>query len=101
MRNDFSQDHVDSVIEALALNHETAISVYGEGNERRLTGKNETSDINNFSYGNSDRSASIRIPAVGNYLEDRRPAANVNPYDALLNLTEVINTIEETVLTEA
>lgn len=101
MRENFSSEIVDSVIEALALNHETAISLYGQGNERRLTGNNETSSIDEFTYGKSDRSASIRIPAKGNYLEDRRPGANVNPYDAMLNLSQVVTNIEETVLTEA
>ena len=46
----------------------------------------ETQSINEFSYGVSDRGASIRIP-VGTVddgwkgrLEDRRPASNADPY---------------------
>ena len=63
-----------------------AIAVYGAHNEMRLTGKHETQSINKFSYGVSDRGASIRIPiaAVENkwkgWLEDRRPASNADPY---------------------
>ncbi len=63
-----------------------AIAVYGAHNEERLTGLHETQSINKFSYGVSDRGASIRIPiaAVENkwkgWLEDRRPASNANPY---------------------
>lgn len=55
------------------------------GNEERLTGKHETCDMNTFRSGVSDRGASIRIPLPvqlegKGYLEDRRPAANVDPY---------------------
>ncbi len=55
------------------------------GNELRLTGKHETCDINTFRSGVADRGASIRIPLPvqlqnKGYLEDRRPAANVDPY---------------------
>ena len=101
MRKEFETEYIDSMIEALALNHEKAISVYGHDNDKRLTGKNETSNIDEFTYGKSDRSASIRIPTTGNYLEDRRPGANIDPYEALLNLREVIQSTEESILTEA
>lgn len=52
---------------------------------RRLTGLHETSSINDFSAGVANRGASIRVPRqVGNdkrgYFEDRRPAANCDPY---------------------
>lgn len=44
----------------------------------------ETCDINTFRFGVADRGSSIRIPlpvqlAGKGYLEDRRPAANVDP----------------------
>ncbi len=62
------------------------IDVYGADNDQRLTGKHETQAIDTFSYGVSDRGASIRIP-VGTVedgwkgrLEDRRPASNADPY---------------------
>jgi len=62
------------------------IGVYGADNEQRLTGLHETQRIDEFSYGVSDRGASIRIP-VGTIedgwkgrLEDRRPASNADPY---------------------
>jgi hypothetical protein len=47
-------------------------------------GKHETCDINTFRFGVADRGSSIRIPlpvqlAGKGYLEDRRPAANVDP----------------------
>jgi glutamine synthetase len=45
----------------------------------------ETCSIHDFRYGVSDRGASVRIPmdtshAGKGYLEDRRPAANMDPY---------------------
>ena len=38
---------------------------------------------------------------TGNYIEDRRPAANIDPYEALLNLREVVQSVEESILTKA
>ena len=38
------------------------IEVYGADNHLRLTGKHETASIDDFTYGVSDRGASIRIP---------------------------------------
>ncbi len=62
------------------------IAVYGEFNDQRLTGLHETQSIHEFSFGISDRGASIRIP-IGTvesgwkgWLEDRRPASNADPY---------------------
>jgi len=72
-------------IKKLGDKHQDHIRAYGEGNERRLTGLHETASIDKFSYGVADRGASIRIPretdAKGcGYLEDRRPASNMDPY---------------------
>ena len=52
---------------------------------RRLTGLHETAPWNEYSYGVSDRGASVRIPwqvevEKKGYIEDRRPNANVDPY---------------------
>ena len=79
--------------------HIEFINDYGSSNELRLTGKFETADINTFSYGVSDRGASIRIPiGVVNdgwkgYMEDRRPASNADPYKITKLLSEIL--IEE------
>jgi glutamine synthetase len=62
------------------------IAVYGFDNDKRLTGKHETAAITDFSWGVSDRGASIRIPLIAvekgykGWLEDRRPASNGDPY---------------------
>jgi glutamine synthetase len=74
-------------------NLEKIIDVYGEGLERRLTGKHETCALKDFSYGTSDRGASIRIPwhvdrQGKGYLEDRRPNSNADPYKVAAYLLE-------------
>ncbi|MFV0526013.1 MAG: glutamine synthetase GlnII [Acidimicrobiales bacterium] len=58
---------------------------YGAGIEDRLTGAHETQRYDQFSYGVSDRGASVRIPwqvakEKKGYIEDRRPNANADPY---------------------
>ena len=98
MRNG-DMSHMYTVCERLSEGHAELMSsgAYGVGNERRLTGKHETSSIEEFSYGVSDRSASIRIPPVtvkndgAGYLEDRRPSANMDPY---LAYAAILNTIK-------
>ncbi len=64
---------------------EEHIAVYGHGIQDRLTGAHETQRYDQFSYGVSDRGASIRIPwqvakDQKGYIEDRRPNANADPY---------------------
>jgi len=71
--------------EALGKNAEEHIINYGPGVERRLTGLHETAPWTEFSYGVSNRGASVRIPwqvevEQKGYLEDRRPNSNCDPY---------------------
>jgi glutamine synthetase len=85
MRQDGGLAHIIEACKKLGLKHKEHIAVYGEGNERRLTGRHETASIHQFSYGVANRGASIRIPRQCNeegkgYLEDRRPASNSDPY---------------------
>ena len=60
--------------------------MYGDDNQKRLTGIHETSSMSSFSFGVGNRNASFRIPtstmhARGKgYIEDRRPASNIDPY---------------------
>lgn len=86
MRTAGSEDVFNKICEQFGKNIDRHISVYGADNDQRLTGKHETQSIDQFSYGVSDRGASIRIP-VGTVedgwkgrLEDRRPASNADPY---------------------
>lgn len=70
------------------MTHKEDIKYLGEDNHLRLSGKFETSSIEEFSFGIGDRGASIRIPRLVaskgyGYFEDRRPASNLNPYEAI------------------
>lgn len=99
MRQDGGMDAIEAAIEKLSKRHEVHIRAYdpagGEYNRERLSGSLETSDINSFSWGIADRGASVRVPlAVAGdgkgYLEDRRPASNMDPYsvcDIILRTT--------------
>jgi glutamine synthetase len=58
--------------------------LYGD-NSKRLTGEHETSKREVFSYGVGNRAASVRIPTSTaaekkGYIEDRRPASDIDPY---------------------
>ena len=48
-------------IEKLGKKHKEHMIAYGEGNERRLTGRHETAAMDKFSYGVANRGASVRI----------------------------------------
>ncbi len=72
-------------IKKLEQNHKTSISLYGQSNHERLTGLHETSSMDKFSFGVANRGASVRIPRTTEkdncgYYEDRRPAADIDPY---------------------
>ena len=74
---------------------EQHLTGYGVGIEHRLTGAHETQRYDQFSYGVSDRGASVRIPWLvakdgAGYIEDRRPNANADPYVVTSLLTNTI-----------
>ncbi|KAG0169267.1 glutamate--ammonia ligase [Apophysomyces sp. BC1034] len=85
MREDGGLDVMDEAIEKMSLKHFEHLAVYGDDNDLRLTGLHETGHIAVFSYGFGNRGASIRIPRHvamqgKGYMEDRRPASNIDPY---------------------
>ncbi len=73
------------------------IAVYGADNDRRLTGAHETQAIDKFSFGVSDRGASIRIGVATveagwkGWLEDRRPASNADPYKVAAIIVKTVS----------
>ena len=86
---------IDEAMLKLKNRHDAHIAVYGAHNEERLTGHHETSPIHEFRFGKSDRGASVRIPMatqlIGRgYFEDRRPAANMDPYQVTAILIETL-----------
>ena len=105
MREEGGKEMFDEIFRVLKSNHQKHIEVYGSDNEKRLTGKHETQSIDKFSWGVSDRGASIRIPqsTVKNgwrgYLEDRRPASNACPYKIAKQLTESLKQAQQNILT--
>jgi len=76
----------ENLIKTLEKSHDTHMIHYGPGNKKRLTGKNETSAYEKFTWGVGDRTVSVRIPlhvkdqGFG-YIEDRRPSSAMNPYE--------------------
>ncbi len=91
-----SWDAYKEVLEAfrpVTLEH---IAVYGADNHLRLTGKHETQSIDQYSYGVSDRGASIRIPPLTRdrgwkgYLEDRRPNSAADPYKVAARIIKTV-----------
>lgn len=94
MREEGGIKYIYEGIEKLCYKHKEHIEVYGT-NEFRLTGEHETSNINTFTFGIANRSVSVRIPKetylMGKgYLEDRRPASDVDPYLATSKLAETL-----------
>jgi glutamine synthetase len=90
-----SYDPIIAAAEALGKKHDDHIANYGAGIDQRLTGLHETAPWTEFSYGVSDRGASVRIPwqvarEGKGYLEDRRPNANVDPYVVTRLITETV-----------
>ena len=100
MRTEGSEALMEEICQKLGNRHEVGIAEYGSDNDKRLTGLHETQDIAIFSYGISDRGASIRIPIYtvqhdwNGYLEDRRPAASADPYRIIKHIVETVETSE-------
>lgn len=96
-------DFIQDAIKNLEGTHSDHMKIYGDGNEERMTGSCETSDYNNFSWGVGTRNTSVRIPRHVNedecgYFEDRRPAANIDPYLVTSKIfeTTVLSTVSQT-----
>ncbi len=95
MRESNGINEIYRVIENLKNNHKEDMEKYGKYNNLRLTGTHETANINEFTYGVGCRDTSIRIGYETHknncgYFEDRRPAANADPY---LVTTSIFNAV--------
>ena len=93
-----SKETYEKICDAFAPVIKEHISVYGADNHLRLTGKHETQSIDKFSYGVSDRGASIRIPIITvakgwkGWLEDRRPNSAADPYKVAARIIKTVKT---------
>ena len=99
IRNAGCEEKIKKVCEAFRPVVKEHIDVYGADNHLRLTGKHETSSLYDFSYGVSDRGASIRIPMLtkqngwSGYLEDRRPNSSADPYKVASRIIETVSQV--------
>ncbi len=85
MRQDMGIKVIQDAIQSLSGHHDDLIFISGQDNYKRLTGIHETSSMDRFTYGIGTRHTSVRIPngvskEGKGYFEDRRCAANMNPY---------------------
>jgi glutamine synthetase len=85
-------EYIKSVIKKLENKHKFHIELYGN-NEKRLTGHHETSNREIFTWGIGNRAASVRIPTSTaadkkGYIEDRRPASDMDPYVVTALITD-------------
>ena len=85
MREDGGYEVIKNAILKLGSKHDQHMLHYGLDNNLRMTGEHETASYNKFSFGVANRGASVRIPRSTEaeqkgYLEDRRPASNMEPY---------------------
>jgi glutamine synthetase len=100
MRNEGGYEYFLSIFNSFASRHEDHIKAYGSNNHLRLTGGFETQAIDKFSWGVSDRGASIRVPQDTaknwkGYVEDRRPGSNADPYKIIREVSKSLDTAEE------
>ena len=104
LRDVGGQNYIEALCEGFRPFHQDHIDVYGAGNERRLTGSHETASIDQFSFGASNRGASIRIPLYTTthdwkgYLEDRRPASDADPYLVVDRIMRTVKVAHEKAL---
>jgi glutamine synthetase len=81
---DGGMDYIENIVKKIGEKHALHLELYGD-NSRRLTGEHETSKKEVFSYGVGNRASSVRIPTSTaaekkGYIEDRRPASDIDPY---------------------
>ena len=85
---------IQRLLGLLAERHVAWMPLLGDGNAARLTGHHETSAMDRFTWGRGSRAASVRLPTAvdAGYFEDRRPAANADPYVILRLYIELLST---------
>lgn len=98
LRSCGSKETYEKICNSFAPYVKEHIAVYGADNDMRLTGKHETQSIDQFSFGVSDRGASIRIPIATvekgwkGWLEDRRPNSAADPYKVASRIIKTVKT---------
>lgn len=100
MRFDGNEEYFMALFNAFESRHQDHIKAYGSNNNLRLTGEYETQAIDKFSWGVSDRGASIRVPQDTSkewkgYIEDRRPGSNADPYKIIREIVKSLDATKE------
>ena len=100
MRHEGNEEYFMALFNAFESRHDEHIKAYGSNNNLRLTGEYETQSINKFSWGVSDRGASIRVPQDTakewkGYVEDRRPGSNADPYKIIREIVKSLDTTQQ------
>lgn len=100
MRLDGGEEYFMALFNAFESRHQDHIKAYGSNNNLRLTGEYETQSIDKFSWGVSDRGASIRVPQDTakewkGYVEDRRPGSNADPYKIIREIVKSLDTTQQ------
>uniref|UniRef100_A0A3Q3MYR7 Glutamine synthetase n=1 Tax=Mastacembelus armatus TaxID=205130 RepID=A0A3Q3MYR7_9TELE len=102
MRSKGGLQYIEEAIARLSKRHSQHLRVYdphgGADNMIRLTNQSTTSSFQSFSTATASRKVSVRIPdhvsrSGCGYLEDRRPAANCDPYSVMRALAETLNDV--------
>jgi len=91
MREAGGYDAIKKACDNLGKTFLDDIKFYGGDNNQRMTGNHETSKLSEFTWSIGGRHTSVR---VGNdvekdgkgYMEDRRPASNIDPYLSTVRL---------------
>lgn len=99
MTPDTGREKIIRILKQLENKHRLWIPALGSGNEARLTGRHETSSLEKFTWGVGSRGASVRIPNTTHnngygYFEDRRPAANADPYTIVWHYAQLLLEVE-------
>ena len=100
MRDNGGEEYFMALFNAFESRHQDHIKAYGSNNNLRLTGEYETQSIDKFSWGVSDRGASIRVPQDTakewkGYVEDRRPGSNADPYKIIREIVKSLDTTQQ------
>ena len=83
---------IEDMMVKFKARHKFHMELYGD-NSKRMTGSHETSSKDEFSYGIGNRAASVRISTNTasqgkGYIEDRRPASDIDPYVVTAVITD-------------
>lgn len=84
-RGEGGLEFIKNTMDNFAKLHASHMAMYGDGDASGMTGECETASFDKFSYGVTDRGASVRIPRTiaadgRGYFEDMHPASSADPY---------------------